>query len=44
MGLIDALLLEPVRIDHWIAKRADGSRGTGTAADPWGATTAADLS
>ncbi len=35
MGLIEAFLLEPPRIDFWIADRSDGSSGSGTQLDPW---------
>ncbi len=34
MSLLDALLLDPVRIDVWVATRADGVAGTGTQTDP----------
>jgi hypothetical protein len=38
MSLLEALLLDPVRIDVWIAKRTDSVAGTGTQTDPynWG--------
>jgi hypothetical protein len=35
MSLLDALLLDPVRINVWIAKRSDGIAGTGTQTDPY---------
>ena len=35
MSLLDALLLDPPRIDVWLANRNDGVLGTGTAADPY---------
>jgi len=30
MSLLDALLLDPARINVWIAYRTDGIKGTGT--------------
>ena len=35
MSLLDALLLDPPRIDVWVANRNDGVSGTGTAIDPF---------
>jgi len=35
MSLIDSLLLEPYRLNVWIARRTDGIKGTGTVADPF---------
>jgi len=43
MSLLDALLLDPYKIDVWIAKRADGVKGTGTQNDPWDGSTATRL-
>jgi len=40
MSLIDALLLDPVRINIWIAKRTDGIGGSGTLNDPYDGSTA----
>lgn len=37
MSLIDAFLLDPARINVWVAIRGDGSMGTGTQMDPWNA-------
>ena len=34
MSVVDALLLDPVRIDVWLVKRTDGIAGTGTQQDP----------
>jgi hypothetical protein len=39
MSLLDALLLDPYRINVWIAYRTDGVKGTGTQADPWDGST-----
>jgi len=41
MPLLDALLLDPARINVWIAYRTDGIKGTGTQNDPWDGSTAA---
>ena len=42
MSLLDALLLDPVRIDVWVAKRAAGTgAGSGTQNDPYDASTVA---
>lgn len=41
MSLLDALLLDPVRINVWVAKRADGISGSGTQNDPYDGSTAA---
>jgi hypothetical protein len=41
MSLLDALLLDPVRIDVWIAKRGDGIVGSGTQTDPYDGATLA---
>jgi hypothetical protein len=43
MSLLDALLLDPYRINVWIAYRTDGVKGTGTQADPWDGSTASKL-
>lgn len=40
MSLLDALLLDPYRINVWIAYRTDGVTGTGTQNDPWDASAA----
>ena len=34
MSLLDALLLDPQRIDVWVSPRNDGAVGTGTQTDP----------
>jgi hypothetical protein len=39
MALLDSLLLDPCRFDIWIAARGDGISGSGTAADPYDAST-----
>lgn len=40
MSLLDALLLDPQRIDVWISKRPnDDSEGSGTQQDPWNGNT-----
>jgi len=41
MSLLDALLLDPVRIDVWIAWRTDGVAGSGTQQDPYDGSTIA---
>lgn len=41
MSLLDALLLDPYRINVWIAYRTDGVAGTGTQNDPYDGSTAA---
>src|SRR6266516_1761374 len=43
MSLLDALLLDPFRINVWIAYRTDGVKGTGTQNDPYDASTATKL-
>ena len=43
MSLLDALLLDPYRINVWIAYRTDGVNGTGTQNDPWDGSTATKL-
>ena len=43
MSLLDALRLDPFRINVWIAYRTDGVKGTGTQNDPWDGSTAAKL-
>src|SRR5689334_12397136 len=43
MPISDALLLDPYRINVWIAKRADVVKGTGTQNDPWDGSTATRL-
>ena len=35
MSLLDSLLLDPARLDVWIALRTDGVKGTGTESDPY---------
>ena len=40
MSLLEALLLDPVRINVWIANRADGVSGSGTQNDPFDGSTA----
>ena len=35
MSLLDSLLLDPPRLDLWIAVRTDGVRGSGTESDPF---------
>ena len=35
MSLLDALLLDPYRINFWLAIRTDGVAGSGTQADPY---------
>ena len=39
MSLLDALLLDPLRIDIWVAKRTDGVGGSGTQNDPYDGST-----
>lgn len=41
MSLLDALLLDPYRINVWISYRTDGVAGSGTQNDPWDGSTAA---
>lgn len=41
MSLLDALLLDPSRINVWIAYRNDGVKGSGTQNDPYDGSTAA---
>lgn len=43
MSLLEALLLDPVRINVWIAYRDDNIAGTGTQSDPYDGSTAAKL-
>ena len=43
MSLLDALLLDPAPFNVWIAVRADGLKGSGTASDPYDGSTAARL-
>jgi hypothetical protein len=43
MSLLDALLLDPHRINIWIAQRTDGLHGSGTQNDPYDGSTAARL-
>src|SRR6185312_4627172 len=40
MSLLDALLLDPYRINVWIAYRTDGVKGSGTQNDPYDGSTA----
>ena len=35
MSLLDALLLEPYRVNIWVAARTDGIAGSGTLNDPY---------
>src|SRR6266446_5225066 len=37
MSLLDALLLDPQKLDVWLAVRTDGVKGSGTEADPYDA-------
>lgn len=37
MSLLDALLLDPCRVNVWIAARNDGIKGSGTISDPYNA-------
>ena len=39
MSLLDALFLDPVRINIWISKREDNAEGTGTQQDPYSGNT-----
>jgi hypothetical protein len=41
MSLSDSLLLDPARLDVWIALRADGVKGSGTESDPYDGSPAA---
>lgn len=41
MSLLDALLLDPPRINTWIADRNDGIAGSGTQMDPYDGSTLA---
>jgi hypothetical protein len=43
MSLLDALLLDPYRINTWIAYRTDEVNGSGTQNDPWDGSTATKL-
>jgi hypothetical protein len=43
MSLLDALLLDPYRMNIWIASRTDGVAGSGTQNDPYDGSTAARL-
>src|SRR5437016_2820419 len=40
MSLLDALLLDPYRMNVWIAYRTDGVAGSGTQSDPYDGSTA----
>ena len=40
MGLLEALLLDPLRVNVWIAARTDSVAGTGTQNDPYDGSTA----
>ena len=40
MSLLEALLLDPPRIDIWVAKRTDNIAGSGTQMDPYDGSTA----
>src|SRR5688572_18321125 len=35
MSLLDSLLLDPHKLDVWIALRTDGVKGSGTESDPY---------
>lgn len=39
MSLSEALLLDPYKLDVWIAARTDGVKGSGTQSDPWDGST-----
>jgi hypothetical protein len=39
MPLLDALLLDPYRMNVWVAARTDGVPGTGTHSDPYDGST-----
>jgi hypothetical protein len=39
MSLLDALFLDPYRINVWIAYRTDGVKGSGTQNDPYDGST-----
>ena len=39
MSLLDSLLLDPARLDVWIALRTDGVKGSGTEDDPYDGST-----
>jgi hypothetical protein len=41
MSLLEALLLDPVRMNVWVAARTDGVAGTGTQGDPFDGSTQA---
>jgi len=41
MSLTDALLLDPQKLDIWIALRTDGAKGSGTESDPYDGSTRA---
>jgi hypothetical protein len=41
MSLLDALLLDPLRMNVWVAVRTDGVAGTGTQSDPYDGSTQA---
>src|SRR5438552_13618862 len=43
MSLFDALLLDPYRLNVWIAYRTDGVKGSGTENDPFDGSTATRL-
>jgi hypothetical protein len=43
MSLLDALLLDPYRLNAWIAYRADSVKGIGTQNDPYDGSTATKL-
>src|SRR6266849_6100399 len=43
MSLLDALLLDPLRMNVWIAYRTDGVAGTGTQNDPYDGSTSTKL-
>src|SRR2546426_10630815 len=43
MSLLEALLLDPYRINAWIAYRTDNVKGTGTQNDPYDGSTATKL-
>jgi hypothetical protein len=39
MSLLDSLLLEPYRVNVWVAARTDGVAGSGTLSDPYDGST-----
>ena len=41
MSLLDVFLLEPCRVNVWVAARTDGIAGSGTLSDPYNGSTPA---